>query len=218
MRKAILSISAIFAFVTITNAQEQKTVAPSHSKLKIGYRLGANLTDLFVENVEKETPKIGFAAGFYIRIPMSPKVTFAPEINYTYNGAKITYNNAVQGTGRYRFNLGYVQIPALFSYKATKIVKLYAGPYIAFLTDVNIKRLDSDNGAVTSVTNLRKGDFNSTDVGVAGGIGFDINRKTTIGARYSYGFNEVGKADNHSQVVLTNSKNCVLNVYVSFGF
>lgn len=218
MRKAILSMTTIFALAFCANAQVQQTVVKHKKPSIIGYRIGLNLSDLLVENVQKETPKIGFAGGFYIKLALSEKMDFVPEINYTYNGAKLTYINPSQGTGQYRFNLGYIQIPALFAYKVTKTFKMYAGPYVAFLTDVNIKRLDSDNGAVTSITNLKKDDFNRNDVGAVAGISFDINKKVTIGSRYSYGFNEVGKTDSQSGNVTQNSRNSVLNLYLSIGF
>jgi hypothetical protein len=122
----------------------------------------------------------------------------------------------LQGSGQYRFNLGYVELPVLAVVNLTKNFSIHAGGYAAYLTNASIKDVNY-NGNVNGISDLNANNFNRWDFGLAGGIGFDIEN-FMMGARYNYGLTNIGKSGNASGDLLGNSKNNGLSVYVGFGF
>jgi hypothetical protein len=67
------------------------------------------------------------------------------------------------------------------------------------------------------ITDLDAENFNRFDYGVAGGLGIDISN-FTIGARYNYGFREIGKSGSLSGQLTKDSKNSAISLYIGIGF
>ena len=197
-------------------AQEQQTTTESNLKAKFGIKGGLNLTNLYVADVSTEHMKAGFNAGVFAKLPVTRGFSIQPELLYSLKGAKEDYNNFVQGSGEYRFNLGYMELPLLAVVNIAPNFNIHAGGYAAYLVNANIKNVN-DQGSVVGATELSTGDFNRWDFGLAGGAGFDI-QNFTIGARYNYGLSHIGKDDNLTGALTKNSKNAGLSVYVGFGF
>jgi hypothetical protein len=183
---------------------------------KVGVKGGINLSNLYVDEVADEHLKVGYNLGLFAKLPLSQFFAIQPELLYTTKGAKLTYNNFLQGSGEYRFNLNYLELPVLAVFNIGKNFNIHAGPYIGFLTSSNIKDVD-DDGSVNGVKDLNVDDFNRFDYGLAGGIAVDLSG-FTIGARYNYGLREVGKSGNLAGELTNNSKNSVASVYIGFGF
>ncbi len=160
--------------------------------------------------------KPGFEAGMYAKLPVTRGFSIQPELLYSLKGAKDTYSNFVQGSGEYRFNLGYIQMPVLAVVNLAPNFNRHLGGYAAYLVNANVKNVDN-NGNIEDATELNTGDFNRWDFGLMGGVGFDIEN-FTIGARYSYGLSNIGKNDNLSGDLTKNSKNAGVGVYIGFGF
>ncbi len=206
-----------FLFFSATvSAQEQQTSVENGLRPKFGIKGGLNLTNLYVDDVSKEHLKAGFNAGIFAKIPVTRGFSIQPELLYSVKGAKENYNNFIQGSGEYRFNLGYVELPVLAVINIARNLNIHAGGYAAYLTNANIKDVDN-NGDIQGATDLDAGNFKRWDFGLAGGLGFDIEN-FTIGARYNYGLSHVGKAGSLSGQLTTNSKNAGVSVYVGFGF
>src|ERR1700733_15049765 len=100
---------ALFA-LTILRATAQEHQTPVENKLtpKFGIKGGLNLSNMYVRDVSDENMKVGWNAGIYAKIPLTTGFSIQPELYYTDKGAKETYNNFIQGSGEYRFNLNYV--------------------------------------------------------------------------------------------------------------
>jgi len=195
---------------------------PAHSqdlKSRVGIKGGVNLSQLYVDqaDVNYENNKIGLHAGLFAKIPFSDFVALQPELLYSNQGSKISYNGSsllgIQ-SGEVRFNLHYVSLPILGVITAGPL-NFQAGPYVSYLVAADVKDLKSD-GTVGSQQDLDKNDFNSVDYGVAAGVALDV-KGFQIGARYNYGFREVGKSDFAGRLT-DNSKNSVIQLYVGFGF
>ena len=198
------------------SAQEQQTTTESNLKAKFGIKGGLNLTNLYVADVSTEHMKAGFNAGVFAKLPVTRGFSIQPELLYSLKGAKEDYNNFVQGSGEYRFNLGYMELPLLAVVNIAPNFSIHAGGYAAYLVNANIKNVN-DQGTVVGATDLSTGDFNRWDFGLAGGAAFDI-QNFTIGARYNYGLSHIGKNDNLTGALTKNSKNAGFNFYVGFGF
>ncbi len=197
-------------------SQQQQTSDESALTPKLGIKGGVNLSNLYTNNVKDENAKVGFNAGLFAKIPIVTGVSIQPELLYTTKGAQLTYDNILQGSGKYRFNLNYIETPLLMVFNVTKNVNINGGAYAAYLTSAKIKDVDN-NGDVNGVRDLNAENFNRFDWGLVGGIGFDIEN-LTIGARYNYGLREIGKSGSLSGDLTQNSKNSALSLFIGIGF
>jgi hypothetical protein len=211
----LLSTALLVIFSTV-HAQQQQTSQESALATKFGIKGGLNLTNLSSDYFTDNHLKPGFNVGIFSKIPVTPGFSVQPELLYSLKGSKTDYNNFVEGTGQYRFNLGYVELPVLAVVNLAKNFSIHLGGYGAYLTNANVKDVNN-NGTIQSITELNANDFNRWDFGLAGGLAFDIEN-FTLGARYNYGLTEIGKSGNLTGTALGNAKNNGLSIYVGFGF
>lgn len=177
-----------------------------------GIRASLNLSNLYVQSVDDENTKPGFAVGVYFRKSLSDQISIQPEINYSLKGSQINYNNFLNGSGKYRYNLSYIEIPVLANFHLGESIYFSAGPYVATLISVKVKDVNGD-GSVNGVDEYDRDDFNTFDYGVAAGVGFDF-AGGTAGVRYNYGLADVAPEGNG----LDNGKNSVLQFFIGFAF
>jgi Outer membrane protein beta-barrel domain len=213
---ALLSLSAFFLLFTTVKAQQQQTSAESNMATKFGIKGGLNLTNLHSNDFADNNLKAGFNAGIFSKIPVTPGFSIQPELLYSVKGNKSDYSNFLEGSGEYRFNLGYVELPLLAVVNLSKNFSIHGGGYAAYLAYADIKDVNN-NGNINGITDLNENNFNRWDFGLAGGVAFDIEN-FTLGARYNYGLSDIGKSGNLSSSVLGNAKNNGLSIYVGFGF
>ena len=211
----LCTVSLLVIFSTV-KAQEQQTSTESAPSTKFGIKGGLNLTNLHSNDFSDNHLKAGFNAGIFSKIPITPGFSIQPELLYSVKGNKSDYSNFVEGSGEYRFNLGYVELPLLAVVNLAKNFSIHGGGYAAYLTNADIKDVNN-NGNINGITDLNANDFNRWDFGLAGGAAFDIEN-FTIGARYNYGLSDIGKSGNMSNTVLGNAKNNGLSIYIGFGF
>ena len=217
LRLSVFFMAALVVAAAGAKAQEQQAIT-GENKLtpKFGIKGGLNLTSLYVDDVSKEHMKAGFNAGIFAKLPVTKGFSIQPELLYSVKGAKDTYSNFVQGDGEYRFNLGYMELPVLAVVNITQNFNIHAGPYVGYLVSANVKDVNS-NGSIEGASDLKADNFNRWDVGLAGGVGFDISA-FTLGARYNYGLSNIGKSGSLSGDLTKNSKNAGLSIYVGFAF
>ena len=196
-------------------SQEQTTSTETVLTPKFGFKFGVNLANLYVDDVKDQNMKVGAVAGFYAKLPIAKGVSLQPELLYSSKGAKVTYDNSLQGKGEYRFNLNYIEVPLTFVFNVIDNFNIHAGGYAAYLASANVKNLK--DGTIVGVTDLNAEDFNRLDYGLVGGLGVDIDN-VTIGARYNYGLREVGHSGSLSGDITKNSKNSSLSLFVGFAF
>ena len=197
-------------------AQEQQAAGENSISPKFGIKAGVNLANLYVDNIEDENMKVGLNAGLVAKIPLVKGLSIQPELLFSSKGAKLRYNSLF-GSGEYRFNLNYVELPLLAVVNIAKNLNVHAGAYGSYLVSVNTKDLD-DDGTVTDISKLNAENFNRFDYGLVGGLGVDVSN-FSIGARYNYGLREVGKANEGGASRFTqNSKNSVIALYIVLGF
>lgn len=210
------ALCSLCIFVSVDGySQEQETSSEAGLTPKFGIKGGLNLTNLYVDNVQDENMKVGGHVGFYGKLPLTRGVSLMPELLYTNKGSKVTYNNFIQGSGEYRFNLNYVELPISFVFNIVKNFNIHAGGYAAYLTSANVKNLK--DGTIQGVTDLNAEDFNRFDYGLVAGLGVDIEN-FTIGARYNYGLKEVGQSGSLSGDLTKNSKNSAVSLFIGFAF
>lgn len=220
MKKSLFTCNALFCalvFMSVNaHAQEQQTASESSLSPKFGIKAGVNLTNMYVKDVSDENMKVGFNAGFFTKLPVTRGFSIQPELLYTSKGAKENYNNFIEGKGEYRFNLNYIELPVLAVFNVAKNFNIQVGPYVSYLVAANIKDL-KDNGTINNIADLDAENFNRFDWGAAGGLGIDL-ANFTIGARYNYGFREIGKSGSLSGQLTKDSKNSAISLYIGVGF
>ncbi|HTJ48240.1 MAG TPA: porin family protein [Cyclobacteriaceae bacterium] len=215
MRTLIIALSMVAVSMSAF-AQQQQTSSETAITPKFGIKGGLNFANLYIDDVKDEHVKIGGNIGLFAKLPIVKGISIQPEILYTSKGAKVNYDNVFQGTGEYRFNLNYVETPLLMVFNVTPNFSLSAGGYISYLTSANIKNVDSD-GSVKGVNDLKADDFHRFDNGLIGGVSVDI-QNFTIGARYSYGLQTIGKSGNLSKDLTRDSKNSAASVFIGIAF
>ena len=197
-------------------AQEQQTTSGNALTPVIGIKGGLNLTNMYVSDVSDENMKLGLNLGFFAKLPLTKGFSIQPELLYSNKGAKETYDNFIQGSGEYRFNLHYIELPVLAVINLSNNFNIHGGPYISYLAAANVKNMDN-NGNIEGVDELNAENFNRIDYGVAAGFGIDID-KVTLGARYNYGLREIGKSGSLSGELTKDSKNSAISIYIGIGF
>jgi hypothetical protein len=220
-RKSLVCAAVLFGGMLVAGgqavAQEQQTGGENSMSPKFGIKGGVSLTNMYVDDVSDENMKVGFNAGVFAKLPVARGFSIQPELLYFSKGAKETYDNFVLGEGEYRFNLNYIELPVLAVINLGENFNIHAGPYVSYLAGVNIKDMNDDEGTIDEIAELDADNFNRFDYGVAGGIGIDISN-FSIGARYNYGFREIGKSGSVSGELLKNSKNSAISLYIGIGF
>ena len=204
-------LTAAVGFVQAQTMEERDPLAP-----KIGVKGGINLANLYVDDVDDEKLKVGLNAGLFFKIPFTEFFAIQPEILYSSKGSKVTYGNWIQGSGEYRYNLNYIEVPMLAVFNLGPHFNLHAGPYASFLASANVKDL-KDNGDIDSITEFNADNFNRLDYGLSGGAAVEFSN-FTLGARYNYGLKEIGKSGNLSGELTRDAKNSVASFYIGFGF
>ncbi len=199
-------------FSSNTFAQETS----DESTFKVGFKVGANVSNLYTKDVNSENPLIGFNAGIFAKVPIISFFAIQPEIYYTTKGAKNTYNNVfANGSVKYTFN--YLEIPVLGVINFAKNFNIQVGPYVGFLVSGKVSN-ESSFSPFDFERNISTDNYNKIDVGFIGGVGFDFN-VLSFSLRYSYGVNKVGKNKNYNGAyyIFPDGKNSVLSLNVAFS-
>ncbi len=172
-----LFLTAAVAVSSLTFAQQ------------FGAKAGMNVSTISDEGFDDTKSKVGYYAGVFMNVPVSESFSIQPEVLYNNLGSKVS-STVLGTTYSSTLNLDYVAVPVMFQYKATPQFYLEAGPEFGFLVNAKQK---FDNGSSSIVTELDKEDFNSFNMGVGLGLGFDISKNVGLNARYVAGFSDITK-------------------------
>jgi hypothetical protein len=183
-----------------------------------GLKGGLNFSNLYVNDVDDENMKVGFNAGVYYKAQLAKGLAIQPEILYSLKGAEVIYDNTFLGlgNGKYRFNLSYVDVPVAVKLNPVGNFYVEAGPYVSLLTSAKVKRINTD-GDRQVVNELDRDNFNTFDYGMFGGVGFNFTGGS-LGLRYNYGLQEIGESGSNVAEATPNSKNSVLQIFMTLPF
>ena len=146
-----------------------------YSQNPLVFKEGVNINEIVMKNVSKDfmyqTSSItSFHIGVFSKLRLSDKFDFIPELQYIRKGYdyKPSY-------GKGEIRLDYIELPLLISYKPISLLAIEAGPSIG----IKIKENTSFDL------------YKSTDVGVVGGLRFNLTSKWSVIGRYYYGITSV---------------------------
>jgi hypothetical protein len=170
MKKIMITL----AFFASTTAFAQK--------FELGAKAGANISNFTGtgnwQNV-KSKALVGYHFGGFVSFFLGNNFAIQPEVLFSSQGAK--FESAGQTTDQ---KVSYINVPVLLKYRTTGGFYVEAGPQIGFKTGESSASIDSF--------------AKSTDLSLAGGIGYHSKIGLGIGARYTAGLSKVGdfKASN----------------------
>ncbi|HEX9958525.1 MAG TPA: porin family protein [Fibrella sp.] len=203
---AVLTAVGILATNTDTKAQ---------NRARTGIKAGLSASTLQFNNIDLTNRKerIGFHAGVFTQVPISSAFAIQPELLYVNKGASSNYRTLGQDS-RASFNLNYIDLPVLATFKLGESAEIQAGPYASYLLNSSV----SNTGGIlgSSAFNLNADQFNRLDYGLAGGLNIYFGQ-VLLGLRYSQGLRQIANTTT-SQAVFNNAKNGVGLLSVGYSF
>lgn len=202
-------LPSILAIGTITATTTVSAQGPL-----FGVKGGLNYSTLAVEEADDETSRIGYNFGLFARTAPEQAIGLQVELLYSTKGSTTNYSTLFGLIEQeVDFNLNYLELPVLASFRIGGIVDLQVGGYAAYLMSAKVK---SSGDLGSGSDELDRDNFNSMDFGVAGGVGFNLGPNAQLGVRYLHGLSTIADSD-VADLVLGDSKNRCVQAYIAFG-
>lgn len=203
--KHLLFITGLFVLLTSSISAQDLTWV----NFSIGPRIGLNLSNLTNSDNTEVKPGMVIGVTSTYSITETSGITF--DILYSQEGTRTNFDPQV------KTNLNYLRLLAAYNQFFGELgesfrPKLYIGPALGFLTSAETKIGDNE-------TDIKEG-FNSIDLSLVGGIGFNyrIGKRQwlNVDGRYFLGLTDV--ADNRpANQDPVNNQNIQISVGVAFG-
>lgn len=164
-----------------------------------------NLKDLldFTDGMVKTQNRTGFYAGVNTSIPLGAGVSLEPGIYYTQKGYEMVGDFAIKGAeflganAKAKLQNDYIDVPVLIKADLGGL-QVFGGPQISYLASSKLRTTASVLGFnLLNETLDAKDQFNSWDMGLMGGVGYQFKNGFNVNASYNYG---LGKVDANKNV------------------
>lgn len=158
-----------------------------------------NLNDLldFADGMISTKNRTGFYAGINTSIPLGGGVSVQPSLYYTQKGYEMHGDFAIKGmeflgaNAKAQLQNDYIDIPVLIKADLGGF-QVFGGPQISYLASSKLKMNASMLGvSLFNETVDSKDQFNSWDMGLTGGIGYQFKSGFNVSAAYNYGLSKV---------------------------
>ena len=206
----VLTSTSVMAQVVVdrSNHASHNTTSPNDRSntafvMRYGVKAGVNMTTM--TNDMPFDPGfgmgVGFRAGAFLNLrwgqrtenslPGTGYFGFQPEVMYSFQTVKTAES------GNYMMH--NITVPLMFKVYPTTAFSIELGPEFGFLV-YSSPEFMSFNGA-----NVKTGDFNGIYIGASAGIAYDLPAGLTLGARFTYVFNDIDKEVKwkHSNIQVT---------------
>ncbi len=199
MMNKMLLLGAV-SMLTVTSIKAQEMTS--------GIKGGLTLSNLYIDRdeIDDENARMGFHAGFFSQIMFAETFGIQPEFLFTTKGSEAHYGAFDQTVN---FNINYIDIPLFAVLRPVEVLEIYAGPYIGFMLNSNIKY----SGTVEGTDELDRDHFNTLDYGLAGGIALNFGG-VQAGARYYIGLQKLADS-NAANMMLGDSKHSYGQLYIA---
>lgn len=192
----LLFLSLTFTFFNLSLAQETQD-----KDSYFGVKIGANSSNLSGESTkDKEgretdvTSRVGFYAGGFYHHQLSDKLSFQPELLFSYQGASIDIKRweALPVTAGSDIDLPYILLPLMLQYELFDNFSLEVGPQLGY----NLGKFIIIKGKVvlngeTFLLEDRLEDVARWDFSVLAGAGYSFNENFTVKFRFAKGLNSL---------------------------
>jgi hypothetical protein len=160
MKKIILMIALSVAGVSALKAQGAfENTTDFRHKLQFGLKAGANYSNVYDSYGEdfNADPKLGFAGGTYLAIPIGKYLGVQPEALLSQKGFMAT-GSMLGSTYKFTRTTTYLDLPLLFAFKPSEFVTVLAGPQYSYLLN------QKDVFTNTSTSYLQETEFENDNV------------------------------------------------------
>lgn len=195
MKKLIFSAAMLIAAGFSMNAQD----------VKFGVKAGFNLASFSGDAVDI-SPVAGFHAGGLAEFKFG-NFALQPELLYTTAGAQRTNESVFEAD--MKSTLSYIAVPVAAKYYILEGLSIQAGPQFAFLLSAKDEyRGGGMDGEVDS-----KDSYSSYDLGILGGLGYELESGLLFSARYVQGISNAAEVESGDDYKLHNT-----SVQFSIGY
>ncbi len=162
--------------------------------VKLGLKLGMNVSSINGKNANNLDSKTGFVFGATAEVALTDKLSLQPELLFSQQGAK--------SEGNFTYDLNYITMPVMVKYYIAKGFSVEAGPQFSFLVK---DELIPENGGANANTNAENFDLNANL-----GLGYKLNNGIFFQTRYNLGLINI---DENPDI-----KNGVFQMAIGFQF
>ncbi|HEX5170174.1 MAG TPA: porin family protein [Cyclobacteriaceae bacterium] len=202
-KNKILTVTTVVAMCGLSS------FVAAQSAPRMGIKGGLNLSNLYIDDVNDENPRIGLNLGIYGQLFSTDVFALQPELLFSTKGSQNEFDGFPDQT--VKFNLNYLDLPVLAVFKLGKSAEIHAGGYASYLLHANVS-YEGDLGSGDE--NLDRDNFRSYDYGLVGGFGLNFGA-VQVGARYNYGLVKLAHSD-AAKFIIGDAKNSVAQIYMAF--
>ena len=192
--------------------------AISAQESRFGIKGGLNVSTLTTNDFDDKNLKPGFHVGVFNKISLGEALAIQPELLFSTKGAKYSYDNILV-KGDSKFNLNYIELPVKLVVNLLTIFEVQFGPYVGYLVnakaETNAEVLDFWN--IGSEDEIDRKQFKAFDYGLSMGLGLNLD-PLVIGVNYTLGLTTVADENKISDIILGDSKNSVIQIYMGIRF
>lgn len=172
----------------------------------------------FADGAITTSNRTGFFAGGFANIPVSEQFSIEPGVYYAQKGYQLRGDINIKGAeflsagAKAQLNTTYIDVPLVAKVNVGGL-QVFAGPQVSFLTDASLRTTAGALGFnVLDHSMDVKNQFNSMDVAITGGVGYQFGNGVNISAAYDHGLSKVDNGQNFD------SYNRAFKVGVGFTF
>jgi len=190
------------------------SIAASAQGPLFGVKGGLNYSTLAVNEADDETSRVGYNFGVFGRTNPDSPLGLQVELLYSTKGSTTNYSTLFGLIEQeVDFNLNYIELPVLASFRVGEIVDFQLGGYAGYLVGA---KASSSGDLGSGSEELDRDNFKSLDFGIAGGVAFNVGTNVQVGVRYLHGLSTIADSD-AADFVLGDAKNRVAQLYIGFG-
>ncbi len=198
MRNRVVSLVIILGLSMSLHAGE----------IGFGVKGGLNISDLYGEDVSSVAYRLGFCGGGFVALDFGQVFAFQPEVLYSMKGGEVANVGGVDVT----MVLHYIEVPLIaklvLPLEGGVLPNVFVGPTFGIALS-GLTRAEGFWGVQeTSID-----DLNPVDVGMAFGVGFDVDIGSgalVLDVRYTLGLG--------SAIVDQDTRNRVISIMLGYSF
>lgn len=221
MKKQILLLaSLIISTIAMAQVKPSFGIRAGVTSSKMSGEAVNNLQNLldFSGGMVSTNNRQGFFAGGYAAIPISDIISIEPAAYYSQKGYELKGSLNLKGVeflganAKAKLNSHYIDIPVVVKANLSGF-QIFAGPQFSYLLNADVKTTAGVLGFNLLNNKLdATNQFNKTDFGITGGVGYQITRSINVMASYDHG---LAKADANKNL---NSYNRSFKVGLGMSF
>lgn len=172
----------------------------SSQEVTFGVKAGVNFASLSGDDSDGLDSKTSFHIGGVAVIGISEKFAVQPELVYSAQGAKESFEGI-----DIDYNIDYINLPVLAKFYVAEGFSIEAGPQVGFLMSAKV---EAEGESVDLKDDLKGIDFSG-----AIGVGYKMDSGLNFAARYNLGLANIADFDGEGDL-----KNNVIQISIGYNF